>query len=1130
MNVIEYWRNSLADADRLSLELTKMTSLNEISFSDIEQGVLPAEIVKKYFQKDEYKENQIIDVLLAPIVTYVKTEHGEKKGPQTNEMVPLWVPAKLHKEGRLFVNSDCYPWIPRDFLEPCKSDFIPLGSMESLDLFLSSHRRPEDTWSYYWNYVVDLFQSVTGQSLVNFEHENYMRSDKSLVTDESIIQGMSRPIIDLYDDIRRKRYLPPLLKRYASLEDAPIQSLLDSMDSVLKSAEHLGQMSNEFPVSDSQRETIHHFLTLSDGEMLAVNGPPGTGKTTMLQSIISTLWIKAAYEQNEPPVILVSSTNNQAVTNVIDSFGRIKEISNPLEGRWLPKILSYGLYLASSRQEEKPDRHTVFTYSGEDKEPPGFPSQIETYEFVTEAEKYYLEKSSSYAKTTFSSVKEAVDYLHNKLKQTIDEHRQIIQSYHEFLQVNKVESEKYPKGIERAITDKNNEIVQLQTDMKGITQLEIEWNQHLYTKPWWFTLLDFFPFKGYINEKRHLRNKGFLLSHGYEEMEEDEFTSHIQTSKKNLQYKLSKTQEELEVLHKERQWFQSARNRWKEWHAKLEINQEDNLLCKLDTSYRYNAFKLATHYWEGRWILQMQEQFSNNYEESRGKTKQETRWRRYAKLTPCFVSTLHMTPKFYTAWLGKEPFPLYDFIDLLIIDEAGQVSPEVAGATFALAKKALIVGDTLQIEPVWNIPKAVDLNNIVKYKLASNVEGADSLITEKYIGASNGSVMYIAQRASKYRKFEEARGMYLTEHRRCVPEIISYCNRLAYKGRLLPKRGRKLNHFLPHMGYAHVRGSMERFGGSLRNRMEADVIVNWIIDNQAHLEKMYPGHKLKDIIAVVTPFSQQRQLIQTELKRAKVENLTVGTVHALQGAERPIVIFSPVYDSSKESGYFFDKGINMLNVAVSRAKDSFLVFGDMQIFDAHSSLPSGILAQYLFADEGNEIKNIRIPSRALSNLGCAVQHIRELEKHRRILKECILAAKKEIHIVSPFLSSEAIEADSLQEIFEEAVRNGTKVTVYTDKNLNEQNGRQKMNFVRAKEILLKSGVNLMIANRIHNKTLWIDDRLLIEGSFNWLSARRSPDDPWCRYETSLVYQGDGVEVMIQQIYSDLQKRNALLLT
>jgi superfamily I DNA and/or RNA helicase len=38
---------------------------------------------------------------------------------------------------------------------------------------------------------------------------------------------------------------------------------------------------------------------------------------------------------------------------------------------------------------------------------------------------------------------------------------------------------------------------------------------------------------------------------------------------------------------------------------------------------------------------------------------------------------------------------------------------------------------------------------------------------------------------------------------------------------------------------------------------------------------------------------------------------------------------------------------NMLNVAVSRAKDSFIVFGNERIFNPKSNCPSGILARYL---------------------------------------------------------------------------------------------------------------------------------------------------------------------------------------
>lgn len=51
----------------------------------------------------------------------------------------------------------------------------------------------------------------------------------------------------------------------------------------------------------------------------------------------------------------------------------------------------------------------------------------------------------------------------------------------------------------------------------------------------------------------------------------------------------------------------------------------------------------------------------------------------------------------------------YNYIDLLIVDEAGQTSPEIAAASFSLAKKAIVVGDEEQIPPVWGIARGLDI-------------------------------------------------------------------------------------------------------------------------------------------------------------------------------------------------------------------------------------------------------------------------------------------------------------------------------------------------------------------------------------------------------------------------------------
>lgn len=219
--------------------------------------------------------------------------------------------------------------------------------------------------------------------------------------------------------------------------------------------------------------------------------------------------------------------------------------------------------------------------------------------------------------------------------------------------------------------------------------------------------------------------------------------------------------------------------------------------------------------------------------------------------------------------------------------------------------------------------------------------------------------MKIAQNRAKYypeKKLE--RGLYLYEHRRCYNNIIAYCNELCYKGVLKPMRGEALeDSLLPSMGYLNIEGKCQNILGSKQNELEAKVIAGWIITNYKKLRKAYNGEEIKDIVAVVTPFRQQSIKIAGYLKEPKDKSLkdelsqiTVGTVHSLQGAERKVVLFSPTY-SRHNKGSFIDNDKSMLNVAVSRAKDSFLVFGDMSLFNRQSISPTGLLSKYLFENE-----------------------------------------------------------------------------------------------------------------------------------------------------------------------------------
>ncbi|MCO1253139.1 DEAD/DEAH box helicase, partial [Escherichia coli] len=393
-----------------------------------------------------------------------------------------------------------------------------------------------------------------------------------------------------------------------------------------------------------------------------------------------------------------------------------------------------------------------------------------------------------------------------------------------------------------------------------------------------------------------------------------------------------------EIVLKEQQavqeWQRLAFDLGYEGDEELSFSQADELA---DTQIRFPAFLLTTHYWEGRWLMDMARIDDLQEEKKKKGAKGVTaRWQRRMKLTPCVVMTCYMLPgnMQISEHKGQRKFEksyLYDFADLLIVDEAGQVLPEVAAASFALAKKALVIGDTEQLPPIWSIAPAIDVGNMLAEKILSG--STQEEITEKYTAiadlgksAASGSVMKIAQFASRYQYDPElARGMYLYEHRRCFDNIIGYCNTLCYHGKLLPKRGREESNLMPAMGYLHIDGKGEQASsGSRYNLLEAETIAAWLAENQQNIEAHY-GKSLHEVVGIVTPFSAQVSTIKQVLGKqgistgANEKSLTVGTVHSLQGAERAIVIFSPVY-SKHEDGGFIDSDNSMLNVAVSRAK------------------------------------------------------------------------------------------------------------------------------------------------------------------------------------------------------------------
>lgn len=853
-NWLKYWKNSLIDAERLPLDFNESNSLVlPFSFLHLMGGYIPPAFVASFFCTQEEKwnrENNIkdrldkawrslesLDIYMALFTLTPKPAYLQFI--EQTPIRPFWIPAVLNRQGVLKVHKDFLPYVQREFLEPAPDaspfvfstvELIEKASTLKADKFLN--------WEAYLTYVKEFFLTATEMSLENYEESYYgVKQELTLVArQENMIAAAG--IIDLYDNLIGQVELPALLKRFICADTRETHGPLDTTRYLDFHSQHVGQMSSLFPLSASQRKSLYHFIGSPEGAVFAVNGPPGTGKTTLLQSVVANAFVQAAIEGNDAPIILACSANNQAVTNISESFSKTESNLDTLAGRWLPNFDGYATYLpAANKKVSKPINYIHPNWKGTF-------DKLEKEEYREEAEAYYIAKANAFFRKSYRSLTKVVHAL-------------------------------------------RQEILEIASEIKQ---------------------------RGKANEPiEHKDANGY---HGDPLNQEYGFTFYEQ----------------------------------------------------LDTKHRHKAFQLAVHYWEGRWLEAMNERGTKLIRKSELGRKQF--WRTRAMLTPCFVSTFYMAPKFFLYYVNTEISPqnkpiwakhyLLDFIDLLVVDEAGQAIPEIGAAVFSLAKKAIVVGDVKQIEPLWNIVPSLDSSNLKKFKLIDSInDGLIESFVHKGFLASSGSIMKMAQSACDHVEpgnKQDKRGMMLTEHRRCNDEIIQYCNDLAYSGMLKPMKGKAdPQQLFPSMLHLHVEASSHLDGKSRSNVEEASFIANWLIENKEKIESHYArvGKSLviEDLVGIITPFRGQKMVLLHLLKNAGFEigKMKIGTIHALQGAEKEIVIFSTVYGVGEVETMFFDfKGKpNMLNVAVSRAKESFIVVGNKAIFKAGVQSPSGLLAKYL---------------------------------------------------------------------------------------------------------------------------------------------------------------------------------------
>jgi len=1173
-SLTNYFRASLADEALLGMTINERDPGQLTASSwDIQDGRIgkkETELLFKAWKRracisKNGQEPEEIEIWISPVTFSLQNTHGYRSRSVPRVLHPLWLTASLRPSGVL-EPRDVRPWLSRDLLTPTAS-VVSMGALEEFDTYLSKNW--DDSflvagWPTYFEFGREMLARLTAlanDSAMLGEYEYVCKGSGVLAiggANSNILGGLHH----LYEQIVAAMGNERLALYSALLRGTPANARFElSLDEELEMAKlHLGQMSREHALGPSQRSAMHHFLNDGLGNVTTVNGPPGTGKTTLLKSVVATLLVQRAEVGAEAgPVIAATSANNQAVTNIIKDFGAIfPEKGSVLERRWLPEPLrSLGLYAAS---EINPDFHCITVRGGFQ----GFFQELETPGYLEQGTRFFLEKlHETYPAATngpdkIDAAREARLFLRESIKGRAAELRKTINLFKDrrndslmqprlraeldaARENRRVASESVTKGEERQTAAKTlcGELAEVLTDLE----------RHCARESVWLGIFGFIPA---VREKRLAAIRADFqfrldpdLLRGAKSPREvrdrlaarrahaEDIAREMEATHAKARDRLAKAEEDArqrETLLTENENRVTGFLR-EHGLADVERNGAYAYLASLDTNLRYELFTLAVHYFEALWLEKAKafvdaripgEEWKNHYAPDRLRAT----WCRYAMLTPCIVSTVYMLPKFFRTG-GANRQSLLGFLDLLIIDEAGQATTPTTACAFALARRAIVVGDRHQIEPVWKIPENVDQGNLVRHTDLARSE--DQRIPESALPlcASRGSAMLMAQAASRHQLpgFHEP-GLQLLEHRRCQPEIIEYCKKLVYpKLKVLtgkPKPDSLLPQLeslgVPRFGYLHVPGESERRGGSRCNPYEADNIAAWIKHNRPELEKIYAGKKIEEIVGVVTPFAAQAAAIQDALG-TNLEDITVGTVHRLQGAERPIILFSLVYGPRDGGTGFIDAKVNLLNVAVSRAKHSFLLFGNMNVLTPGEATPSAKLATMLREKDSNEMTFPLVPRSDLARQN-GVRHLSSLQAHRDMLREAFASAEREILLVSPFMTQRALDEDRVPDMVKEAVARGVAVEVYSDVTFHEQR-QARAGLDACAAMLRRVGARVNLVQWFHNKTLVVDDSMLVEGSFNWLSASRSGD--YVRQDHSICYVSPEVSKIKREMKETLDR-------
>lgn len=271
-----------------------------------------------------------------------------------------------------------------------------------------------------------------------------------------------------------------------------------------------------------------------------------------------------------------------------------------------------------------------------------------------------------------------------------------------------------------------------------------------------------------------------------------------------------------------------------------------------------------------------------------------------------------------TIWLWARP-ELNEAVDVLFVDEAGQMSLANVLAASPAAKSIVLLGDPQQLD---------------QPQRGVHPPGADaSALSHLLNGRST---------------IGEDQGLFLSESWRLHPDVCAFTSELFYDNRLMPRpenATQRINTEGPFDGTGLRFIPVAHSGNQSESPEEADTVGN-MVEGLLRNGTTWTNKRgetallsLNDIL-VVAPYNAQ----VSALARRLPAGAKIGTVDKFQGQEAPVVIYSMATSTPEDAprGMEFLYSSNRLNVATSRAQCLTVLVASPALFEVQCNTPRQI--------------------------------------------------------------------------------------------------------------------------------------------------------------------------------------------